>query len=68
MESIVTDSTIIDYLVPVNARLLLAQCAVVNGDIDGGADMAAAVLQDLGVRRKRPQSRPSRVGHDGAAG
>jgi hypothetical protein len=41
VENIVTDSTIIDYLVPANARLLLAQCAVVNGDIDGGADMAA---------------------------
>ncbi|MEV7907785.1 hypothetical protein AB0P04_39865, partial [Streptomyces anulatus] len=47
VENIVADSAITEYHVPVNARLHLAQCAMVNGDIDGGADMAAAALDSL---------------------
>lgn len=47
VESVVANSAITDYHVPVNARLHLAQCAVVNGDIDGGADMAAAALDSI---------------------
>lgn len=47
IERIIANSEATEYHVPVNARLHLAQCTVVNGDIDGGTRIAAVALDSV---------------------